>query len=244
MLVAPHVRQLVKACFVGLISGIFCTNVWAQPKNDLKPINPQAPPSLHGKYNFQSVDGVVASTSNTVRCGDVCDRISDFDSFTDVVRLKDGAFAAPRKEGDQWSWQVGSLSDVSRGRLDKWDSDARTPRWTPAIPGFVLKHVVPLRESTDVFVGAWEPDRQANGRTLVALFSDGDTRRIGALKMADACVIATVEAPVVAVSSEISLHGEMWPVSLIVRLPRAEEAGILGFVLFPASIKCQAPPGQ
>lgn len=240
---ARHTRQLAKACAAGALAAL-CTSAWAQPSSTSTSVKLQPPLSLYGIYGFQSVAGVLPSTSNTIRCGDVCDRISAFDSFYDVVRLSGGRFAAPRSDsGQSFSWWVGNnLSDVTRGRLDKWRSDARAPRWTPAIPGFALKHVVALKETTDVFVGVWEPDGQANGRRLVGLFSDGEDRRIERLRVTGACIIATVEAPVLAVSSEISLHGEMWPVDLIVRRPQAEMAGILGFVLFPDSIKCQAAP--
>lgn len=236
-------KRFATAWFAGVIAGLLCAGAWAQPGSTPVTIKPRIAPLIHDDYGFQPAPGVLPTMSSIVRCGTVCERISDYDSFFGVVRLKSGGFAALQREGKQSSWRAGeNLSEVSRGVLKNWPSDTLQPRWTPSIDGYVPTHVVPVKDSKGIFVGVWKPRDHLKGKRLIALFTDSEDRRIERLKARGACVIATVQVPVVALDSQPSLHGQMWPVRLIVRRNEANHAGILGFVVFPDSVECQKLP--
>ena len=192
----------------------------------------------HEEYKIHSLPGVLMSQSNTVRCDTVCDQMTEYDSFFDVARLKGGGFAALKKEpGDSFSWRQGeTLRDVTSAR--KLLVAPASPRRTPGLAGFKLKRTARLMESQDLFVGVWTPTNENPGGNVIGLFSDDKSQRIEGLNVQGVCRLATVDAPVIALASEPSLHGEMWPVVIIVRRPKAANAQIISFSLFPSSLQC------
>ena len=206
----------------------------AEPKGHLK----NALGSRDGEYKFRSVEGVLIAKSSSVRCDTVCDKIADYDSFFDVARLKGGGFAALKEDaGGTYSWKVGeTLRDVTSVR--KLLVASVSPRRNPDMAGYELKLTTRLMDSEDLFVGVWALTNEGSGNRVIGLFSDDVSQRIEGLNVQGICRLATVDAPIIAVASEPSLHGEMWPVVIIVKRPKAANAQLVSFSLFPNSLQC------
>jgi hypothetical protein len=144
-------------------------------------------------FSLRTYDFVMYNGMETYICDEVvpCGQLDELDTSHGLARLKDGRYMSLRRRTDPArSNRIGTLEEVSGGRLSRWPRIASvSPRTLPQIPdhAFVRAYQV---VATDAYVGLWHrsgrgpgtqtPGTQTPGtQTIVVLFDGGNLEGSG-----------------------------------------------------------------